>query len=221
MPTVTLANAPAAMQKALRKLTEKQLRYATPRAIKYTAGEVQLGGKALIATHFVNRRKTAQNLVRVQTGDGTSKDRYKARVGFFGDRADVFAKFEDGGFKGPKKGRSVAMPARDNRRAAGGGPRESLSKFLPLANASRVKGRQSIVAGQAGAFLVRSRKRPEVSVLIQRRKRAGARALFVFVDKTRVLAQLDFMPTAQKIARATFPRAFRAAFVEALRTAKV
>ncbi len=211
--------------RSLDQVRQKQIPFATAKALNETALNVQKAERAQLEQGFkLRRRDWAFRNIKINRGDFATKSRLRAIVRIEspggGARSDILGKFEDGGIKRPRMGSRIAIPGEVQRTKTGivsKGLRPSALNFRPVGGNSR----SNVMKGDKRTFLIR--KPGGRGVILQRTgrgKRAGVRVLFFFRPSVRIDRRLRFHDTAVKTVQDTFNRNFGRAFAEAIRTAR-
>lgn len=129
-------------------------------------------------------------------------------------RADILTKFEDQTVKRPRDGRSIAVPSKVKRTAAG------IVRKAERPSALELRGSGRVLRGARGTYLIRT---PRGGVIIQRSGRRGAkqsRVLYYLEPEVRIRPDLDFVENITRVVGARFEDRFSARFDLAVRTAR-
>lgn len=111
MPTISVAGDVRRLRATLDRVGQQQLPYATAKAVNATLLAVQDAERKRLREVFTVRRAAfVDRLVKIERADFATKRNAVGRVGIQGDRADVLAKFEQGGTKRPAGGHALAVP---------------------------------------------------------------------------------------------------------------
>ncbi len=202
---------PESFARHLNRMAANQVPFATSKAINETAKDFQKVQTAHIRKEFIERNPIfIKRAVKIKPF--ANKRRLSATVQIEppgGQRTtDILSKFEEGGTKRPRQGRHLAIPIEVRRTKRG-----IVSKAQrPRAFQFREIGKR--IVGLKRTFIV-----PGVGIL-QRRGKRKVRLLYAFARAVPIPAALDFVENAKRVVRVIFPRRFRKAFQQAMRTAR-
>ena len=206
-----------------RRVVREDLPYITARSINDTAVDVQKGQWAHMRSKFTIRNETfLRHGVKIKPFARKTDDPIQARVMIGspgGDqRADIFAKFEEGGTKRATDGGRIAVPGESIRRSKGGRirkrdrPTELIRRYDLKPQGSRVfsgKG-TGVWQGKRGVFMIR---KSGGQGGIFRRKGGELEVLYDFAPVVRIPASLDFIENARRTVDRTFSDNFHRAFL--------
>lgn len=199
---------------ALVQAIDRQLPYATSRAINTTLEQAQRAVQTSLSTHFLlRRRQFIERTIKFETADRSTKTKLVGTIRVDPARA-YLAKFEEGGSKRPTRGGFLAVP---DPAIAGASvvPARLRPRALQLL---RLPGRGRIKAlGLLGTFLVQTRSGGQG--ILQRTGR-GVRVLYWFQKAVRLPSSLRFVATATYVAQRTLEPNFQQALANALATAR-
>ena len=148
------------------------------------------------------------------------------------ERADILTKFESGGTKRPRDGRSLAVPADAQRLKRGRVRKADRPKELgfrlhgkgPEAEVFRGKKRTFLIRrpdGTGGIYRRTGSSTAMVSSLATRNVRdSNIQTLFRFTPTARIDSNLNFVSIAQRVVAAELGEAFNREFDRAVRTAR-
>lgn len=229
--------------RAMTELERNQLPFATSKAINGTLLAFQKAEQGELRDQFLLRRtRWVLQGVKINREDFARKDKLEGRVHLDRQR-DFLEKFERGGIKRPRSGRSLAIPKeiRKNPRTIISAERRPKAFHFPLqpqrsgplaqvfllTREKRIIRRGKVVGldPRAGAVqrLFMIRRHDGTGGIYERLGRGrGSRTklLYLFTPRARIEPQLNWHFTAHKTVRAEWPRQFAAAFAHALRTAR-
>lgn len=235
----TITADPRPLIQTLDALAERQLPFATMKALNETAELFQQSERKVMGQEFTIRRPWVQQQVKIERQDFARKDKLSVRISI-SDKASFLDKFEDGGMRTPHGGKSLVIPQaiRQNKTAlipaskrpksfqfheVGGKALASHAKRFrnkKLRNAA-LGGSVRVFEGKQRTILIQSPN--GAGVILQRQGRgqkAGLKVLYLLRPKTKVPADLHFHETAQKAFVAFWPNAFTKWWNEAIRTAR-
>lgn len=131
-------------------------------------------------------------------------------------RADVLAKFEEGGTKTPRDGSRIAVPTEQGRRLGtrGVAPRLKAFRFRTPRGADR----RSVLVGRERTFLIR--QEGGTGLILQRQSRDRVRVLFRFTPEAQIPDSLKFVDNARQTAEDEYVAIWQEEFRKAVRTAK-
>jgi hypothetical protein len=224
----------------LTALGERQLPFATMKALNELATGFQADERAVIQSSFTVRRPWVLQGVKIDRGDFATKEKLVARV-HIDEQRDFFNKFEAGGVRVPQgNARSLAVPINVRRTKAQIIQKAQTPKSFNFHKGfSSRKSQWSILQGDRHTFLL---QRPDGSGLILQRTRrpqlgpsrfgdrnlAGRRwghdpalvVLWALRPVTRVPTLLHFYSTARASVLSRWQGTFEKWYLEALRTAR-
>lgn len=186
-------------------------RFGASVGLNRTANEVQDEVRKGLSGQFTLRRKAfiENTIYRKPREDFATKDNLKAGVRINPER-DVLAKFEDGGSKTPREGKSIAVPL---------GARPSPTSIVPQRYTLKALffGQQGLASQAKSVFKARTKSRRKLllkrstqddifirnGVVFQAppNHRGKPKALWVFKSSTKLPQSLHFMATAFRVAR--------------------
>ncbi len=211
--------------KALLDGTARQIPFALKVAINDTAKDFQKVQTRQIMKVFTIRRATfAKRAVKIKPF--ATKQNLEAKVSIDPPggqaRADIFAKFETPSIKTPREGQHLAIPSDVPRYLRRTRSRPSPLKTLKLRRVGRtIRGeRRTFVIPGVGVFQRTGRR---LKRRIRRRVRAVGnklRLLFKFARRARIDDRLQFVDTAKKVVKDTFPGHMHKSFEHAMATTR-
>ena len=160
----------------------RQAPFALATALNATANSVQQAVRASLTAQFTLRRKTfvERTIYRQPGQDFATKSKFQAVVRVHPER-DVLAQHEEGGTKGPREGRSIAIPTTNARR--------NKAEIVSQANRPRALIAKGTAFRRGDVLLKKS----------GRGKRAKLLTLFVFKRSVRLRPRLGMHETAQRV----------------------
>lgn len=222
------------------QLIEKQLPWAAAQALNDVAKGFQADERQVISGGMTIRRPWVLQGVKIDRGDFATKQKVEARVRV-DEQHDFLVKFEQGGARLPRTGRSLAVPVNVRRTKAQIIQKAQRPKSFNFQQGfSSTKSRWTIYKGDRRTFIL---QRPDGSGLILQRTgrarlgptRHGDRnaaprrgwghdpylvQLWALRPTTPVPRLLWFEQTARKSWLSRWPGSFEKWYLEALRTAK-
>lgn len=215
---------------------ERQLPFATARALNDVAVGFQQDERAVIQREFTIRRPWVLQGVKINRGDFATKTKPEVTIRIDPSR-DFLGKFEQGGTRVPRQGhKGLSVPLAARRNLATVIPRGMRPKAFNF-KALSTKGGKRILKGDKGTFLIQ--KADGSGVILQRKGRKVAVSkrhhgplmkgqrrdyalvtLFVLRPRTPVPADLHFVDTAYKSFRMRWPSSFTKWWNESVRTAR-
>jgi len=208
----------------LTDLQQRQIPFAMANAINRTAEEVQTADRDHISQVFTIRRPWVLTNVRIARSDFATKTKMSATIAIPDD--SVLSKFEGGGMKAPRAGRSIAIPVNARRTksdiiAASARPRAfgfvQSAKPAPNGGALFVgKGRTFMIQMPDGTGWIfkRTGKARKGSPLV------GSQLLYVLKPKAVIPNLLGFYSISEATAQRRFPINMQGMLEYALKTAK-
>lgn len=192
---------------SLKDIPARQIPFALASTINIVVQDAQAAQVRAMHRAFQIRR--ADFLRRqVKIHQFASKRDLRAHLGFAGDRADVFAKFEAGGTKTPRGGRTIAVPveARRNKR-----------DLITAAN----RPKQLLATASKRAFLVRGADGDGVILQrVGRGRRTKTRVLYGLTPRVQLPASLGFVDRVTETVMLRVARAAEVGFSRALASAR-
>lgn len=201
---------PEALKRSFRVLGEiaKEIPFAASVGLNRTADEAQQAIRASLSQHFTLRRRAfvESTIYRMPREDFATKATLRAGVRIHPER-DFLSKFEEGGVKKPRDGRTLGIPieARPTKeqlvppkyqlRTLFFGQRSTPSRVGTLLGARKGRGRNALVKAfeGTGAFVRNGR-------VFLREGKNKLKLLWVFRPRVPVPASLRFLATANQIA---------------------
>lgn len=230
MITVDAFKSVAALIKDFGSLQQRQVPYALSRTINKMLLNIQQSQREAHQRVFTVRRATFLNrLVKINSGDWATKAKLLGRVGYQGERADLLAKFEEGGPKRTLSGAKPWVPSAARRNKADVITRANRPKGLGLKPfLVGVQSGFSIYKGDKRTFMIRARdgsgvvlqrygnrprgkkKRQPAINGVRLNRPDGTRTLFVYLRRSPVLpASLGFLRRAETVLDRTMALTFR------------
>lgn len=209
----------------VRTVFRDQIPFATSVAINRTAIAFQRDQRNRMEDIFTIRRKRFMER-SVKIKPFARKHSLEARIAIDspGGRSDIFAKFENQDFKGPFRGRSVAVPTEHVARTPTGvirkgwRPSELLDGAAQHGEGRVLKRRGDVYQGKKRTFLIR---RPGGRGTIFQRQRGGdVVPLYQLVPRVSLPPDLEFVETATKTVNREWDEQFARAFDSAIKTAR-
>lgn len=226
-------------RRALDDYQRRQLPFATAKAVNATLLDVQAAARAHVhQTYQVRRAAFLDQLVKIS--QFATKARPVGVVGIQGpnanpSRGDLLAKFEAGGTKTAREGRTVALPIRNGAVQGAIIPVSRRPKALLgddaerrayIERASRRGKKRAAPAvprplRRSRAFVVRTASGTgAILERVGRGKGSQLRVLYGLATRTRVAASLQFGTTATRVVRARFRQHLAEQLAQALATAR-
>lgn len=176
-------------------LQQRQLPFALSLALNRTAEDGQAAVRRHLTEAFTLRRKAfIERTIKIETRDRASKTKLFVDVGVDPTR-DFLAKFELGGLKTPRSGKSLAVPIDVKRNKADVVAKPYRLKALGLHKVTTHKGKVRIIGEQrtfiaGGAVLQRVGRKGQVRVLYALKPSVPIKPTLQFVDTmTRTVTQ--------------------------------
>ena len=205
----------------LEDIAKSQIAFAAANALNDTAKSAADDARTEAGKLMNIRRKNLLRVfIRPPTEHKATKRKLTARVVVAGPKSDpsrgpVLASHEEPGIKTPNRGQYVAMPGREIRTGKGGHvkPGFALKNFKPFLRAGARKS-----YGQKRTWIVRSKKTGTPMLMQAVGKRV--RVLWLFVERTRLLARLGFRKSVAKTVQRDFDNHMRTRMSQAIASAK-
>lgn len=219
---------------------EKQLPFATAKALNEVAGFFQRDQRAVMQKQFTIRRQWVLQGVKIDRGDFATKQKLNVRI-HIDEKQDFFNKFEEGGTRSPRSGgKSLAIPINVRGSKTGLIPASKKPRAFDfkevggrglVTHAKRFKsGRLRSAALEGNVRVYEGAKRTIMikgsnggGIILQRvgrGKAAGLKVLYRLKARTPVPASLHFHDTARESFTAHWPSSFEKWWNEAVRTSK-
>lgn len=209
-----------AFKRQLTGLERDQLPFAVMKALNKTGTDFQEAERGVIARNFTLRRATfIRNTVKIERGNFATKANLRTIINIDPTR-DVLSKFEEGKDKTPREGSSIAIPVAAKRNKSDIVTRANRPKAYQLQDTTS-SGSTRIAKGLKRVFMIK--KADGTGGIFQRVGRGAAstiRELFTFEPRVPIPRSLHFYATARKTVAEKFPKNFRDAFANAMRTAR-
>lgn len=239
--TMDASKSVAALMKEFGRMQQKQVPYALSKTINSLLLRVQDVERGAQHQRFTVRRvEFLRRLVKIGAGDWATKQRLLGRVGYQGPKADLLAKFEDGGPKRTLTGARPWVPQAARRNKSDVITRSNRPKGLGLKPfLVGVQSGYSIFKGNKRTFMIRARDGS--GVVLQRygnrprgrrkgsaqdygsmngvrtNRTNGTRTLFVYLRRDPSLpASLEFLKRANAVLERSLGPTFRAQMQRAL-----
>jgi hypothetical protein len=195
---------------------EKQLPFAMSKALNETATDFQTAERNVIASRFTLRRPDfIKRTIKIERGNFATKANLRAIVNV-DEKRDLLSKFEKGGDKQPREGRSIAIPVEARRNKSDIVTKGNRPKAYQLQQVSA-----NVAKGLKRTFLIRSADgKGALFQRVGRGKNSTIRNLFSFKSRVPIPKRLSFHDTARKTALTQWPKNMLKAFENAMRTAK-
>lgn len=215
---------------------EKQLPFATMKALNETANFFQRDQRQVMQKEFLIRRPWVLQGVKIDRGDFATKAKLNVRI-HIDEKQDFFNKFEDGGIRTPRTGKALSIPIDVRTSRTTVVPTRLRPKNLGLAGANRGKGGTTIVEGSNGVFMIQKadgsgvilqrlarkigvKRRQHMALQKGQRHDYAVKVLYALKPRTPIPASLHFDDTAKTSFETSWPIAFEKWWNEAVRTAK-
>lgn len=205
------------LPKAVRRLNQRQMPFATKNALNKTAEDFQKRQRRHQNRVFdVHNRRFVNSSVKVKPF--ASKERLRARISIDPPggqaRADILSKFEKQTRKNPFRGSRIAIPVEVRRTSRG------VTKKMKLKNLNFRQVRPGYYVGEQNTHMVL--KPGGRGFVFQRygRGKKQTRLVYTFKPSVPIKPELNFHENARAIVRLVFPRNMRQAFLHAVRTSK-
>lgn len=197
-------------------LVDRQLPFATAKALNDTAIDAQENIRGGLFARFHLRRETfILRTVKIFPGEFATKDNPRAILRIDPTR-DLLAKFERGGTKRPRYTRNIAVPRDARADVAQVIPKRLRPKSLQLQTVRTATGKTQ-VKGRSRTFLIRTES---FEGIFQRVRGGGMRLLYGLERSVQIPASLEFERTARLVAARTWEIHLNRALVYAISTAK-
>jgi hypothetical protein len=198
----------------LSALEQSQVPFALAKAINQTGLDFQVAERERMALIFTERRPDFIEKQGVKLIGGFAT-KGKPFVTFGVDpKADFLTKFEIGGIKSPRTGQFLAIPvdAKRNKRdiiTPGNRPRSLLDRLQSK-------------SGAGGVFILKERRGNLPPGIYQRSGRGGHELKFLYAldERAKILPELQFVATFERIVQSNWRKNWDVAFADALRTAR-
>lgn len=227
MATVVVDFAP--LTQRLSTLQERQLPYATSRALNETAKQVQLGVRTGMQQRFHIRRPWVLQQIKIEKEAFSTKKNLKSVVIGTSPEGKFLDKFEQGGVKKPYQGGHLAVPVDVPRTATGAVPQKywyagsgAKDAFTTIGGATRGPNGVFIITNERGQRLAFKRKRRGKGQQgpSQHGRDPNLTLWYVIEQAVPVPAILEFVKTGEAITAKVFAYNFRYWMAEAIRTAR-
>lgn len=206
------------LTRELDDLQQRQIPFATAKALSALALDVQQAERARLRDVFTLRREQwADHSIKITHFAKKAEPWATIAISPPGgaSRADILGKFETDTEKRPFKGTHVAIPIEAKRNK-----RDIITRAnRPGALHLRQVGKRII--GDKRTFLVKTRGGQEL--ILQRTgrgKRSGVRALYLLVERVTITPDLEYYVTAERVVGKNWERRWDDAIALALATAR-
>lgn len=184
----------------------RQLPFATSKALNVSANRAQQAIRANVQKHFTLRRpQFVLNTIKINSADRATKTKLDVTIRVDPER-DFLAKFEAGGIKQAREGKSIAIP-QDVRR----------NKADIIPKAQRPRALLASRRGQKGRVFATPRA---ILEMVGRAAQRTTRTLYLLKAQVRIPKRLGFEPAVVETVQRHWVKDMTDAFEFAERTAR-